>query len=516
MNRIVIVIHVVYFPLRLHCAFFQEILIRVFPTSINIRYLCRTGCNQFEVVLGGFTRQAAKGLPRLILCLVLLALALVPAQAVQAQSTETPQRFATLRLHNLHLQRTAICELTLRSAPNQGADYLHSVDVLPRQVVDVDLVALTAAQGGEFSGIVDCSRPVTSILFYGDRTTQMYGGYTGLAAPDIPNQWHILQAFTGTTEQLSRIVVQNSSATVNHVRLEFLDREQGDLIFEMTLADMEAYSADSLELSQIPSLQLLPDVQVRLTADYPIVPLVFNINANTSAAWHPEAAYESALGVYVPSGRPLTEFYWPSRLVSFHGLSTDLQVLNPGTDPAQVTVQYLPFGSVETEVLPGVVTSLPIPDFVPEGYIAPLLLESDVPIHVVTQTQHAVGRIAVHAGTSDRGRKLSAPLILKNAEGFSSLVSCQNTGLEPAEVIFEYVNEFARVKVIKPGRNTLVNVGQDNLLPARFSGAMIVRSNEPLKCVVLNLRNELLEASPYQTAPADLQTVLMYEALVLD
>lgn len=452
----------------------------------------------------------------MILCVVLLAIAMVPAQAVQAQSAETPQRFATLRLHNLHLQRTAICELSLRSEPNQGADYQHAVEVPPRQVVDVDLVALTATQGGEFSGIVDCTRPVTSILFYGDRTSQMYGGYTGLAPPDISNQWHILQAFTGTTEHLSRIVVQNSSSNVNHVHLEFLDREQGELIFELTLADMEAYSARSLELSQIPSLQLVPDVQVRMTADYPIVPLVFNINANTAAAWHPEAAYASALGVYVPSGRPLTEFYWPSRLVEFHGLSTDLQVVNPGTESAQVTVQYLPFGSVETEVLPGMVASLPVPDFVPEGYIAPLYLESDVPIHVATQTKHEAERFAVHAGTSRRGRKLSAPLVLKKTEGFSSLVSCQNTGLELAEVIFEYVNEFARVKVIKPGRNTLVDVGKDNLLPDSFSGAMIVRSNEPLKCVVLNLRNELLEASPYQSASADLQSVLMYEALVID
>ena len=448
--------------------------------------------------------------------MVLLVVALVPVQAVQAQSAELPQRFATLRLHNLHLQRTANCELSLRSAPGQGADFLHTVDVPPRQVVDVDLVALTATQGGEFSGIVDCSRPVTSILFYGDRTTQMYGGYTGIGPPDISNEWHILQAFTGTTEHLSRIVVQNSSPNVNSVRLEFLDREQGELVFEMTLADMDAFSSRSVELSQIPSLQLGPDVQVRLTADYPIVPLVFNINANTSAAWHPEAAYASALGVYVPSGRPLTEFYWPSRLVSYHGLNTDLHVLNPGSVPAQVTVQYLPFGSMETEVLPGVVTSLSAPDFLPEGYIAPLVLESDVPIHVVTQTEHEGNRIAVHAGTSGQGRKLSAPLILKKAEGFSSLVSCQNTGLELAEVIFEYVNQFARVKVIKPGRNSLVDVGKDNLLPDSFSGAMIVRSNEPLKCVVLNLRDELLEASPYQTAPADLQTLLMYEALVID
>jgi len=435
---------------------------------------------------------------------------------VQAQTGETPQRFATLRLHNLHLQRTANCELTLRADSGQSGDFLHGVDVLPRQVVDVDLVALTATQGGEFSGIVDCSRPVTSILFYGDRNARMYGGYTGLTLPDISHEWHVLEAHTGFTEVLSRIVVQNSSPEPNRVRLEFRDTAPGELIHAMTLEEMEGYAARSVDLSQIPSLQFLPAVQVRLTADYPIVPLVFDIDAKTAAVWHPEAAYASALGVYVPSGRPHTKFYWPSRLVKFYGLTTDLQVLNPGPVAAQVTVQYPPFGVVETEVSPGAVAWMPVPDFVPEGFVAPLVIESDVPVHVATQTRYGTQRFAVHTGTSARGRKLSAPLILKKAEGFSSLISCQNTGREPSEVIFEYVNEFARVKVIKPGRNTLVDVGRENLLPDGFSGAMIVRSDEPLKCMVLNLRAQLLAEVPYRAVAADRQAVLMYEALVLD
>ena len=455
-------------------------------------------------------------LSRLVLLLTLASIALVPIRGVQAQTEELPQRFATLRLHNLHLQRTSDCELTLRSEPNEGADYRHAVKVPPRQVVDVDLVALTATQGGEFSGIVDCTRPVTSILFYGDRNSRMYGGYTGLAPPEISKDWHILQAYTGNTELLSRIVVQNSSDAVNQVRIEFLESYQGDLIHEITFKEMQGFSARSVELSQIPSLQLIPEVQVRVTAEYPIVPLVFNINANISASWHPEAAYTSSLGVYVPSGRPLTEFYWPSRLVEYHGLDSDLKVLNPGSVPANVSVEYPPFGEVESVAYPGVVTSLPIPDFVPEGFVAPLVLKSDVPLHVATNTKIEAQRISVNTGTSARGRKLSAPLVLKKAEGFSSLISCQNTGLEPTEVVFEYVNEFARVKVIRPGHNTLVSVQEEELLPDTFSGSMIVRSDEPLKCVVMNMRQELFENQPYRAAPEDQQTVLMYEALVMD
>ncbi len=455
-------------------------------------------------------------MPRLFLLVVLLGLLLWPARALQAQTGETPQRFATLRLHNLHLQRTAQCELTLRLSAGLGEDVLHTVDVPPRQVVDVDLVALTATQGGEFSGIVDCSRPVTSILFYGDRTSRLYGGYTGLAPPDISNEWHILEAHTGFAEVLSRIVVQNSSPAVNQVHLEFRDMEQGQLLHAMSLEELEGHTTRSVDLSQIPSLQLLAAVRVRLTADYPIVPLVFHINANTAAAWHPEAAYTSALGVYVPSGRPHTRFYWPSRLVAFHGLTTDLQVLNPGPAPAQVTVQYPPFGAVETAVAPGAVAWMPVPDFVPEGFVAPLVIESTVPIHVAALTRYEALRFAVQTGTAVQGRKLSVPLVLKKADGFSSLVVCQNTGRALSEVVFEYVNEFARVKVIKPARNTLVDVGRENLLPDGFSGAMIVRSDEPLKCMVLNLREELLKTAPYQAGPADQQALLMYEALVLD
>ncbi len=449
--------------------------------------------------------------------LILLAVALPSPRALQAQAEETPQRFATLRLHNLHLQRMANCELNLRTTSSQEEDFLYLVDVPPRQVVDVDLVTLTGTQGGEFSGIVDCSRPVTSILFYGDRTSRLYGGYTGLAPPDISNEWHVLEAHTGITEVLSRIVVQNGSSQANRVRLEFRDMDQGDLVHALTLEALEGHAAVSVELSQIPSLQLLPAVWVRLTADYPIVPLVFHIDANEGAAWHPEAVYVSALGVYVPSGRPHTKFHWPSRLVDFHGLATDLQVLNPGSVPAQVTAQYPPFGQVETEVAPGAVAWMPVPDFVPDGFVAPVVVKSDVPVHMAMQTRYDTQRFAVHTGTFAQGRKLSAPLILKKAEGFSSLISCQNTGLEPAEVVFEYANEFARVKMIRPGRNILLDVGRESLLPDGFSGAMIVHSlDEPLKCMVLNLRDELLEDLPYRDAPVDRQAVLMYEALVVD
>lgn len=504
--------------MQLHQDILKEIQIRALPTSYNVRNPHQLGCTRAEVGPESWWQTAAHALPRLTPLLVLAFIALVPVRGVQAQveEEELPQRFATLRLHNLHLHRLSDCELTLRSAPDQGADYRHPVQVPPRQVVDVDLVSLTATQGGEFSGIVDCTRPVTSILFYGDRNSRMYGGYTGLAPPEISKHWHILQAYTGHSELLSRVVVQNSSASVNQVRFEFLETHQGNVIHEVNIEDLQPYAAHSLELSQIPSLQLVPEVQVRLSSLYPIVPLVFNINANTSASWHPEAAYTSSLGVYVPSGRPLTEFHWPSRLVEYHGLNTELKVLNPGPDPAHVSVQYPPFGEEGTVVLPGVVTSLLVPDFVPKGFVAPLVLKSDVPIHVVTQTKFEVQRLAVQAGTSARGRKLSAPLVLKKAEGFSSLVSCQNTGMESTEVIFEYVSQFARVKVIRPGRNTLVSVHREELLPDGFSGSMIVRAYEPLKCVVLNMRQELLEEAPDRAVPEDQQTVMMYEALVID
>lgn len=456
-----------------------------------------------------------RSVPGMWLSLAALLILALPDSVAWAQTDEARQRFATLRLHNLHLQRMADCALTLTSAAD-GEEILHAVQVPPREVTDVDLVALAAARGGEFSGIVDCTRPVASILFYGDRATRMYGGYTGLAPPDISNRWHVLQAFTGHGPLLSRIVVQNGAQMPNQVRAEFRNLDDGSLVHVLAMPQIPGHGASALELEQMPGLRLTPEVQVSLTADYPVVPLVFHIDAGAGAAWHPEAAYESPLSLYVPSAQPQTLFHWPARLADFHGLSTDLLVQNPNTEPVTVRTAYPPFESAESVVAAGAVAELPLPDFLPRGYIASLVMRSDMPVHLLTRTRYGEGRFALHTATAARGRKLSAPLALKDADGFSSLVACQNTGREPTEAIFEYVGQFARVKVINPGRNVLISVHKEHLLPEGYSGAMIVRAEEPLKCVVLNLRTDLLEESPTRPAVPELRHLLMYEALALD
>lgn len=446
-------------------------------------------------------------------------LAILPGlTALQAQNTaDVPATKAVLRLHNLDLQRTAFCHLAFLDDRGLAAAPIHEVEVLPRQTLSVDLAELPGMDRGEFSGVVDCTRRVTSVFFYGNDAEQIYAGYTGLEVGDAAAEWHILQAFTGHggSGLASSLILQNSMRAPLPITVRFMETTGTDPVHEMALEPLPPLASRALDLADIPELQAWDQVRVEVTAAHPLVPLVFHHTASSAPQ-----GFRSTLprAAYVPAAQPARQFFIPARLIDFQGFSTEVLVLNPGPVAAEVEVEYPQFGPWVMDVLPGVVTPLPLPSFLPDaGYIATMQISSSQPVYILTQTAHVQGSMAALAATPAQGRKLSAPLVLRQAGGFSSVVICQNTGEVPTEIILEYVNHFARVKFVLPHHNLVVRVADEELLPSEFNGAMIMRSEQPIKCVVMQIRDDMpsRQDSDGNTRPLH-HSLLIYESPVID
>ena len=442
------------------------------------------------------------------------------AASVRAQ--EAARQEATfLRLHNLDVQRISSCQLVFLDEEGLAVRAVHTVEILPQQIETVDLTTLSLPlprQGGEFSGLVDCTRRTSAVLFYGDAQDQIHTGYAGLHPADAAREWQILQAFTGQANQdgTSRIVLQNGVRETNTVEAQFIAGGSRDLVHALTVAELPGLASYSLDLAQIPELERHAEVRVRLVATHPLVALVFHTAAEAAGGSDPPSGPQT---VYVPSPRAETRLFVPGRLVDFRGFNTEVLLLNPGTQVARVTVAYPRFGERQTEIDPGELRSLSRPSFLPPtDFIVPMVIASSEPIYALTQTRRAGGRYATLAATTAAGTRINAPLVLKRAGGFSSVVVCQNVGAESTEIIFEYVGHFARIKWVRPHRNEIVNLSEEPLLPDGFDGAMLMRSEQPIKCAVFQMRDALLSDAPTSSDAArpPSPALLVYEGLAIE
>ncbi len=440
----------------------------------------------------------------LILTLTGVVLAQVRAPRVWAQTPPARTELeTTLRLHNLNLQRTATCTLLFTDDRGSVVSPVREVSIAPRQTLNIDLSRQDATvAAGELAGTVDCNRHVTSVLFYGHTAEQIYTGYIGMDDSRVSQEWHVLEAFTGHGDSglATRIMIQNGTTDPVPATVQFLATDRRHLIHELELPPLTPLSAQEVNLAQIPALAAETGLRVRVQALQPVALLVFQDEAGA-----PDVPPRYT---YVPSADQATHFYIPAQLVDFEGMSTDILVLSHTTEATTVTLNYPRFQTWSTEVQPGIVTPITLPDFMPKAnYLTPVVLSSTHPVSVLIRTAHTQGSVAALAGTPHVGHKISAPLVLKQVEGFSSVVACQNTSDLPTEIVFEYVGEFARVKYVPAYRHFVLRVADEDLLPDTFNGAMIMRSDQPIKCFVLQVRD-----GQEQTAAAH-RSLLIYEGV---
>ncbi len=450
--------------------------------------------------------------PRLLFLSLVVLLAIpgwLTARA-WAQAPDTfPELETTLRLHNLDLRRTATCILIFTDEKGNAMQPLQEVTIAPRQTLSVKLGTQTELPDAALAGTVDCNRRVTTVLFYGSAAEQIYTGYMGMDTSQLASEWHVLQAFTGRGNPAlaTRIVIQNGTMDPVPATLQFFTADSYEPVHTLELLPLIPLSAQEVNLAQIPELAAESALRVQVQADQPVALLVFQDEAGTTG--------QPPRYTYVPSFHQATRFYIPAQMVNFEGIATEILVLSHAPEPVTVTLTYPRFQAWTTEIPPGDVTTLPLPDFMPEAnYLTPVVLDSTQPVSVLIRMSHTEGSVAALPATTTMGHKISAPLVLKHAQGFSSVVVCQNTSDQPTEIIFEYVSEFARVKYVSPRQHFVLRLAHEELLPDTFNGAMIMRSDQLIKCFVLQLRDD--GDTPHGITPAAQRSLLIYEGLAFE
>ena len=459
----------------------------------------------------------------LVLCLAVAATALLlQSRLGLAQTNSVPPAndlayVSRLRIHNPDPAQVVACELTLIDGVGAEAGQSLAVRLRPRVTEIVDLNDLPGLATGAYAGYLDCSHAVSTVLIYGEPGDRIYTAYAGTDEQQTSREWQVLEVHTGSgnSEFASSIIVQNAGAEPNDLTIRFLSRRDGSLIHAINLPGLPAWSTAEADLADFPALAEHETVRAEVASSGPSAVLVFHHDIGDDNAG---SAFRFPRAAFVPSHATATRFAYPAMLVNYQELNTTFEVLGVGSEPVRLSVEYPGFGTQEWELTPGRVTTIGRPAFMPKGsYIASVVITASHPIAMQAHTRHANGSIAVLTATEQAGTKVSAPLILRRRDGFSSMVTCQNLGDQATEVIFEHVGRFARIKYAEPGHSITRHMAQENLLPNNYDGTMVIRAEQPIKCVVAQLRDppadEAPGAAPALSEAAEVRSLLVYEGL---
>ena len=420
-----------------------------------------------------------------------------------------------LRIHNPDPAHAVICNLNLLDSSGTHAGQTQSVQLRPYVTGIVDFTDFSNVDAGAYSGYLDCSHAVSTVLIYGEPGDRIYTAYSGAESVRISNHWQILETFTGTgnTGFASSVIVQNATADPTDVSVRFLSRRDGSLIHFVDLLAVPAWSAHEVHLADMNAFDEHESVRTEVKSSNHTAVLVFH--HDHPATDDNDTVFRFPRTAFVPSPSMTTRLSYPAMLVNYQEMNTSLEVLGLGTEPVQLSVNYPGFGTQRWELTPGRVTTIKKPSFMPNGsYVASVSISASHPISVQAHTRHDNGSIAVLAATEYASTKVSAPLILRRRDGFSSIVSCQNLGDVATEIFFEHVGRFARIKYVQPGHSVTRQMTQENLLPNNYDGTMVIRASEPIKCVVIQLRDRVEDNPPSTTqlsADAELRSILLYE-----
>ena len=458
----------------------------------------------------------------LILCLAAVAMAAsLPsrpglAQTDSAAPVNSLSHVSLLRIHNLDPEQPVACDLTLLDGTGAEAGQTRTIRLRPRVTEVVELSDFPHLETGAYAGYLDCSHAVSTVLIHGEPGDRIYTAYAGTEEQQTSREWQVLEAHTGSgnTGFASSIIVQNASAEPNRLTVRFVSRRDSSLLHEVSVAGIPAWSATRVDLADFPALAEHETVRAEVASSGPSAVLVFHHDDDTDPGTG--SAFRFPRAVFVPSHAPATRLSFPAMLVNYQEMNTTFQVLGLGTEPIRLSVEYPGFGTQEWELTPGRVTTIGRPPFMPKGsYVTSVVITASHPIAMQAHTRHANGSIAVLAATEQSGTRVSIPLVLRRRDGFSSIVTCQNVGDKGAEVIFEHVGRFARIKYVQPGYSITRQMVRENLLPNNYDGTMVVRADQPIKCVVAQLRdppdNNDAGAAPVLSEAAEVRSILVYE-----
>jgi hypothetical protein len=231
----------------------------------------------------------------------------------------------------------------------------------------------------------------------------------------------------------------------------------------------------------------------------PLVPATVLPKPTPTPAPRPKAESFSAPAAAAP------RLYLPVVLRAFSGWTSTLVVQNPNAVPTAATVElYSREGALLTAAtVPlgprGVGTlSLAGLDGLPARHAGPAIVTAGQPVAVLVHHDHPDMDRMSYVGQLAGAATLYAPLVVKEVNGWDTIVHVQNTGTTPAEVQLTYYplgglgRAWTDTAVIPPLGARAFSQFNHPSLPSGFTGAAVIHSPNggQLAAVVHEVKNE--------------------------
>jgi hypothetical protein len=231
----------------------------------------------------------------------------------------------------------------------------------------------------------------------------------------------------------------------------------------------------------------------------PLVPATILPKPTPTPAPRPKAESFAAPASAAP------RLYLPVVLRGYSGWTSTLVVQNPNAVATAATVEfYSRDGTLLTaatvQIGPRGVGTLALAsvDGLPARYVGPAIVTASQPVAVLVHQDHPDMDRMSYVGQLAGAATLYAPLVVKDVNGWDTIVHVQNTGTTPAEVQLTYYpvggqgRTWTDTAVIPPlGARTFSQFNHPSL-PAGFTGSAVISSPNggQLAAVVNEVKNE--------------------------
>ena len=231
----------------------------------------------------------------------------------------------------------------------------------------------------------------------------------------------------------------------------------------------------------------------------PLVPATVLPKPTPTPAPRPKAESFSAPAAASP------RLYLPVVLRGFSGWTSTLVIQNPNPLPTAATVEFysrdgMLLTATTVQIGPQGVGTVRLAqlDDLPVGHAGPAIVTTSQPVAVLVHHDHAERDRMSYVGQLSGATTLYAPLVVKDVNGWDTIVHVQNTGPTPAEVQLTYYSAggvgptWTDTALIPPlGARTFSQFNHPSL-PSGFTGSAVISSpnGSQLAAVVNEVKNE--------------------------
>ncbi len=439
---------------------------------------------------------------------LLILVAAVPVFAQGSDETKAPG--------------TWVSSINIQNTGTDAADSIHIIFYKPdgTQVLDYLVTPAIPKDGsrsfyvpneipglidGQFSVVIQSGNPLQVVANSSSTFPATAGAYTGIQADQIGTELFFPGLYKNYFNFWSELVLQNTGATSNNIKIEFYSQATGakisgaDVIATIPGNGSKVFALQ--DLTSVPSGNTNGLLSAKVTSTSSI-----NL-AGVANVW--SSAFHGEFGDYngYKSGST-TVVYAPALYKNYFGFVSSLTVQNIDTVDANIKVTYSN-GSTETKLLKPLQaaqyyqpSNASLPSGNTNGVFSAKVesLDGKEIVVLVNVEDKTKGLLASYNGPAGATTKVGCPVVLKSFFGWFSAQTVQNVGTNPTNITIEYASGQSKTVNNVPVNGTanfIELAATGSVLPDASSvSAVISSSSEPIVAVVQEDSKSRYAATP--------------------